>query len=303
MVLLRIGRQRFEPMTVRHALMALSVERHGLVALMGWALDDRQDDPGRLREALDAYRDLPEPVDPELVAASEQMLAEQTLAMPGERLRDELVRVQRQGGPSHPDSVNQAWARLVTTPWELERARRVLGIFHQKRGEAIHERFRGPGPSGDDVDALLDASPLARELDFTFAATLDLEARAEVDRRALTQILALRIWQLEHDGRLPERLEALVPSVLDRLPDDPYAPGRPFGYVPSSGQELPVAGAIDWQTGAFNQPPRDTTGDRILYSIGPDLLDDRGTVYRLGFGNLTGDIVYPIPDAPPPDDD
>jgi hypothetical protein len=28
------------------------------------------------------------------------------------------------------------------------------------------------------------------------------------------------------DGRMPDRLEALVPSELDRLPDDPFAKGR-----------------------------------------------------------------------------
>ncbi|MGA7497146.1 MAG: hypothetical protein WBX00_10500 [Isosphaeraceae bacterium] len=59
---------------------------------------------------------------------------------------------------------------------------------------------------------------------------LDYRDHNKVERRALVQILALRVWQLRHDGRLPEKLQKLVTSgVLDELPADPYTPGHRFG--------------------------------------------------------------------------
>ena len=61
----------------------------------------------------------------------------------------------------------------------------------------------------------------------------------EVGRRALVQVLALRAWQLKHGGQFPQTLDALVPEELPSLPNDPYS-GRPFGYVPSHGLEVPV---------------------------------------------------------------
>ena len=54
---------------------------------------------------------------------------------------------------------------------------------------------------------------------------------------ALVQILAIRSWQLKHDGQFPDRLDALVPEELPSLPNDPYS-DRPFGYIPWNGRSF-----------------------------------------------------------------
>ena len=51
----------------------------------------------------------------------------------------------------------------------------------------------------------------------------------EAGRRALVQVLAIRDWQLKHNGQFPESLEKLVPEELPSLPLDPYS-GRIFSY-------------------------------------------------------------------------
>jgi hypothetical protein len=48
--------------------------------------------------------------------------------------------------------------------------------------------------------------------------------------------VAIRAWQLRHDGRFPDRLDELVPEELPSLPVDPYS-GKPFNYLP----EHPIA--------------------------------------------------------------
>jgi hypothetical protein len=148
--------------------------------------------------------------------------------------------------------------------------------------------------------------------------------RNEVGRRALVQVLALRAWQLRHDGRMPERLDQLVPEELPSLPDDPYT-GRPFGYIPSDGQILNslrntlgtglshTAGSGARSTFSVRDVPSwyGTPGRWLLYSVGPDSRDNRGDANgRIGQPpdlsgsynpnsafdpSLNYDIVFPIP--------
>jgi hypothetical protein len=91
------------------------------------------------------------------------------------------------------------------------------------------------------------------------------------------QILALRTWQLQHDGRLPDKLQELVNSkLLDELPADPYWTGRHFGYTRSAGQSLLSLGERGpIRTGTAEvKRLRPTLGSWLLYSIGPDRRDD-----------------------------
>src|SRR5205823_13641584 len=46
--------------------------------------------------------------------------------------------------------------------------------------------------------------------------------RVIANRRAAAILLALRLYALDHDGRLPEALEELVPKYLPQLPADPF---------------------------------------------------------------------------------
>ncbi len=62
--------------------------------------------------------------------------------------------------------------------------------------------------------------------------------------------MAVRRYQLEHDGALPKSLEELVPAYLEAVPADPFSEGRLI-YRP-----------------AFDS--------YLLYSVGSDGVDDGG---------------------------
>jgi hypothetical protein len=147
---------------------------------------------------------------------------------------------------------------------------------------------------------LLESSPLAQQLYPNVEALRLMSDDNEVARRALVQILALRSWQLAHEGRFPEKLEDLIPGELDQLPVDPYV-NRPFRYIWSSGQSLmPLgwigpAGVTEWNE------VRPMNGRRLLYSVGVDQRDD-GARESYGVNSQSNDIVFPLPpspDAPP----
>ena len=99
------------------------------------------------------------------------------------------------------------------------------------------------------------------------------------ERRALAIELALRLYRLDHDGKLPEKLSQLVPDYLSALPADPMtADGRTFAYHPDA------------------RPP-------VIYSVGFDGIDNGGTSIAdetLGqYRWRMADAVYPL-ELPPP---
>lgn len=105
-------------------------------------------------------------------------------------------------------------------------------------------------------------------------------------RRGITEtFLALRAWQIRH-GKYPETLGELVGHDLDALPLDPFS-GRPFGYVRASGQVLRHAGPGEsqYQTKA---------DDWLLYSVGPDKIDQQASVECV-YGSGSGDWIFLLP--------
>jgi hypothetical protein len=76
--------------------------------------------------------------------------------------------------------------------------------------------------------------------------------------------LALRIYQLDH-RQLPEKLDQLIPQFFQQPPLDQFS-GAPLRYLPKSG-------------------------DYLLYSVGPNGVDDGGIA--TGDGE-TGDILLPV---------
>jgi hypothetical protein len=76
--------------------------------------------------------------------------------------------------------------------------------------------------------------------------------QCEFEHRAIRVMLALELCRARHGG-YPDRLEALVPAVLDSLPLDPFT-GKPFGYsaprAPSTGR----TGAISCTRAAMAAP-------------------------------------------------
>ena len=223
-------------------------------------------------------------------------------------------------GPRRADSTMAAWSELVTTPWEIARARRAFPLlFAAKVVEAglepwqrVHPRhlidgwngFRaGSGGaavvvSGEDLSHIQKSTPLVRQLFPPLDSLIEANDRNEVARRALIQILALRSWQVQHGGRLPDRLAELVPSELDRLPADPYT-NNAFGYIPSEGQPLLPLGRFDPLPAGT--PPSElipTAGHRLLYSFGHNRQDDHARA-NLSRSSSSTDIIFPLPESVP----
>jgi hypothetical protein len=125
----------------------------------------------------------------------------------------------------------------------------------------------------------------------TLVARLDQE---HVSSRALIQSVALVVWKLDHAGKEAEKLEDLVPGLLEKLPIDPDS-GRPFGYVRSNGQKL--WRPIDLPLFQPSQLKPSKVGQWLLYSVGPDLKDNGGKEsYGASKTNPpTGDLLFAVP--------
>jgi hypothetical protein len=105
-----------------------------------------------------------------------------------------------------------------------------------------------------------------------------MRSRADaVAQRVLLVELAIRAFEKEQ-GRLPNAAAELVPDYLPAVPQDPFSDG-PLRYLK-------------------------TESDYVLYSIGPNGVDDGGRIaegerpwLRL---DLPSSLVYPSPRTPPP---
>ena len=152
--------------------------------------------------------------------------------------------------------------------------------------------------AADELDQVFISTPLVTTLVAPLGIYLDQWDRNEVGRRALVQILALRVWQLEHGGRLPQNLQELVSSgLLNGLPTDPYSPKHQFGYVRSSGQPLlPLGWFWPVRPGpeSFKQL-RPVVDSWLLYSVGPDMRDDSASRNDQEIDG--GDIIFPLAES------
>jgi hypothetical protein len=314
----RMARQWSGEVPLAAANSGLALELEALNLAMLWAADSRQT-TGGLRAALDSLAKLspmPKPSEP---IRAEAHIVRNTGQLPRSELDEMVLKMQTQDGRVR--IWDRIWTDLVMTPWELARARRVIPmLFAAKMNEAEIEPWdrasldRGSGNwvgfsykndsesvfiPGASLNELYESTPLARHALPSFEHFLTTWNRNEVGRRALVQILALRSWQIRHKGRLPEKLSELVPSELADLPSDPFNRNQRFGYVRSEGQPLLPLGEFE----PIPAQPRasllrSTDNSRLLYSIGPDLLDDHALMndssYRSG-----GDFIFPLPEVIP----
>ena len=77
------------------------------------------------------------------------------------------------------------------------------------------------------------------------------------DRRALRVLVALKLHGFDHDDKLPETLDALVPSYLDAVPIDPTrSGGKPIAYDPARG--------IIWTAGENRTDDGGTSVEELL---------------------------------------
>ena len=319
-VMFRVARQWSGRVPLTHALAALNCERTALSRAMRWAADSRQT-PERLRSALDAYRKLsPMPTPAEPIRAEAQIIRN-TENLPRRELVEKLFEMRAEGSQHSDLWIHKLWVDLVTTPWELARTRRAFRLLYASEimalqagppyvGRRATRRADGSsdlalmiGSPGQFIDpAALNEIEQSSPLVQTFLPPVDsylaYENDNEVMRRACLQILALRLWQVRHDGRLPEKLQELVTSgVLADLPHDPYRPGHPFRYVRSSGQELLPLGEFSpiLMGSEVHKRLRPTAGSWLLYSVGPDRQDDQAANNMTSLGR--GDLIFPLAES------
>ena len=169
------------------------------------------------------------------------------------------------------------WAglfRAVRTPhWQLADAAEEP----EASRTTTRQILRGWLPAADGPEASLSRERLARLLDESwlsdvrlFAPVVPLRAagnRARWRVDACRLAVALGLYQLR-EGKPAQKLEALVPNYLPQLPVDPYS-GQAFRCRISKGE------IIEFQPGG---PARQVvgTGQGILWSTGPDRVDDGG---------------------------
>ncbi len=300
----------------------LMIERAALRLAMQWAANPGQTTKS-LSDALAAYQALPRPSIGEALAV-EFLLVRNTLAKP----RDEIVTevdALYWGGRKDPDRNNPVHTlsiNAMTTPWEVERARRQNELIASEligyalndpydrpwtsdnppnniRGRRWHPRRLPSGPTATErVTPLLRLIGMGEQV---LVSPIPMNDRNEVARRALRIILALRVYQTEHGGRLPARLvdPEKGPLVAGHDLVDPYS-GIPFDYVRSHGQILSPLGEFDPIVAGDSKQSLVPTNDcMLLFSVGPDFLNNTASVNDTYDGEY-GDIIFPIRDNVPP---
>lgn len=299
---------------------------------MEWASDPKQT-AASLERALASYRSLPRGYTP----ADRARLDRNAFVNMTDLPQDDLIEQHLRGyGPKRKVSMTEALeARVMTTPWEMARARKVYDLLAASWIQMLGDRPYAdlslePGPRGvgwrtlpldsnrnltiqraGESPIVLGPGELARLEGTTPTVRLDLPwrdgmryPRIEAERRALAMVLRLRLYQARHDGDLPRSLSELPPwEPNDGSPTyavDPFS-GREFGYIPSSGQALITLADMAHQGYA---PMNDRSllkpsdGYWLLYSVGPDLHDERAA---RNLDNLqAGDLVYPLKDGVKP---
>ena len=119
------------------------------------------------------------------------------------------------------------------------------------------------------------ANTFQSQLTTAFDHAVFSDKRTAADYQQILSELGLRIYREEH-GSLPASLEALVPSILVRIPFDPFI----------SKNHLP------------NYDPHSKSV--MLYSVGPDGHDDGGTPMTGQTPDALGDLAFPLDRATRP---
>jgi len=161
---------------------------------------------------------------------------------------------------------------ILGVPPELVFARGLLGNGDLATGIMCHycsTEFNCKGDSVGGCEAALDLESLRIVPGFwpnSYEALFGREVMARFDL-ACTAI-AVEQCRLAH-GTVPDSLDALVPEFLEQVPDDPLGPG-PIRYVIREH------------------------GECVLYSVGPNFVDDGGTrAERYCEGDITFAVLPP----------
>ena len=281
------------------AEMSIALESRNQVLqwALAWSSDPRQT-PALLRSALADFRALP-PLEPfEESIKAEYALIDRTFRG-AERDLGLWSQIVLEGGwPPYLRAL--PWVMLAPS-WERERARRVLNLvfadqLELARLEPVGQRLRRPTIPPAELNWYIESTPLAQGFWRRGDAVFQSRHQDLLLGRALEQVLALRIWQLEHGGKYPSSLESLVPDLLPSLPSDPYN-GIPFRYRPSEGQKLlPLgwSGLVGTVTGETSRSRPTAPGQWLLYSVGPNQIDNAARTDYETFP-ASSDLIFPLP--------
>ncbi len=292
--LFRMVRHMADGAPIAPAMNALKIEREVLDLAMEWTIAPRQTSE-QLRSALAAFRDLPTITPPDENLRAEANFTERTLELPTKEIKELVESVINGPDRASVGSWPAPWVDWLITPWERARARRVNRLL---ANSAIQKVALGPSqrsskPQTWDTD-YFQSTPLARILVANEDTLLVNSDWNEAGRRAMIQLLAIRDWQLKHNGQFPESLEKLVPEELPSLPLDPYS-GRNFSYRRSEGQSLIPLGRV--LNGHQEAGQISTTGYWLLSSVGHakrhnDVVNSRLSDF---VASPFRTIVFPIP--------
>ncbi|MFW6039053.1 MAG: hypothetical protein ACOC9P_01085, partial [bacterium] len=132
---------------------------------------------------------------------------------------------------------------------------------------------------------------------FSTVMLLGLEAAARTHFHSRVQqqmagvALALRLYQIDHDGDRPDTLKQLVPDYLAAIPRDLFSStDRPIGYKPQGVKPVVQQVRSAWPGSSASAASRSAqTPQRrfsILYSVGLNGQDDGGRVLMEPNGKL-----------------
>ncbi len=213
----------------------------------------------------------------------------------------------------------QAWSRIfnawaIAPIWERERTRRIIrlvSVFAVKNASLGRDRriqSSSVEPFWPPSKVVFWNTPLAGRVLEPFNESEAAYDREVTNRTALEVFLALRAWQLTHDGNAPSFLQELVAhepaesALLTELPIDPYYLGaQMFRYVDTNATFKRVdangtvlqfpSGGMAGEEMVFPTELANRSPQYLLYSVGPNNHDDLGR---------SDDLGYLLPANPPP---
>ena len=300
--------------SIRDYYAAMRIAEGALQQALAWAREPNVplDAVHAARLAIQELR-LPDMTD---VIRAESQRLEAALDLPTERWVDELTPTSRNRGAADNDDTSAAFQRIINSwaivpSWERERTRRILRSvtrialdyarndhyerdgylpFYPQNGRVrLSQSMPDPtlpkvsGVANRDVDYAV--TPMAdRVLGWIVNSEREYD-RELTNRRGLDTILAIRSWQITHDGDAPVDLAQLVPGTMNAIPVDPFLSNRELlSYLRGTAEEgNSIEGsAVCWLSsvgpdgrrgglqGSQSNPnpwPGDQRGDDLIYAL------------------------------------
>jgi hypothetical protein len=104
----------------------------------------------------------------------------------------------------------------------------------------------------------------------SFDRAIQVNFRNTVERRMTAVSLATRLYAIDHGGKLPSKLDELVPKYLPALPLDPFAstPQQPLKYITMRGSRSSTASATTGSMMAVSELPSPKAQSRKRADLG-----------------------------------